>query len=81
MRPVTINGHPGYISTRNGTVVSLAFEVAADDTVLISYSPYHEEELIAIAERIEFTDEATWRERYGVTWGNGQGDPPSVTNP
>ena len=81
VRPVTINGHPGYISTRNGSVVSLAFAVAADETVLISYSPYPEEELIAIAERIEFTDEATWRERYGVTWGNGQGDPPSVTNP
>jgi hypothetical protein len=76
VQPVTVNGHPGYISTRNGSVIGLAFAIATDETVSISYSPYSEAELIAIAEQIEFTDEATWRDHYGITWGNGQGDSP-----
>lgn len=70
VRPVTVGGRPGYISTRNGAVIELAFAVATDETVSISYSPYSEAELIAIAERIEFADETTWRDHFGVDWGN-----------
>ena len=79
VRPVTVNGHPGYISSRNGSVVGLAFAIASDETVQISISPYSESELLAIAERIQFVDEATWRDHYDVRWGNGLGDPPTGT--
>lgn len=61
---LTISGRLGYGSTTGNPTIGIA--ISADETLYISSTTLTIEQLIAIAEDITITDEASWTSQYSV---------------
>lgn len=69
---VSVNGRPGYRAATGRSIVALA--LSSDETLVMSSNEMSIGELMAVAARVSFTDQATWERRYGV-------DPPAAPIP
>ena len=72
---VSIGSYRGFVGSRDGHT-DLVFATSTDESVFMSSTVLNRAQLIAVAMKIRFVDEAAWREHYGVDWGGHTTDAP-----
>ena len=63
----TVAGRPAWLFHEQGRAPTLAVEIAPRETLMIYGHTLTLEQLLAMAEKVQVVDEATWRTYYGVT--------------